>query len=64
MDMAIAALEKKTMTTTLPVQYQKFAKVFSEEESNRFPPSRPWDHAIELKSDAPTALNCKIYPMT
>ena len=46
MDMAIAALEGNTATTTLPTQYQKFAKVFSEEESNRFPPSRPWDHAI------------------
>ena len=63
-DMAIAALEGKTTTTTLPTQYKQFAKVFSEEESNRFPPSRPWDHAIDLKKDAPTALNCKVYPMT
>jgi hypothetical protein len=38
--------------------------VFSEEESCRFPPSRPWDHAIELKEGMPKALDCKIYPMT
>jgi hypothetical protein len=38
--------------------------VFSEEESQRFPPSRVWDHAITLKHDAPKAINCKVYPMT
>ena len=38
--------------------------MFSEEESHRFPPSRPWDHAIELKEGAPEAINCKIIPTT
>ena len=32
----------------VPQQYQKFTKIFSEEASQRFPPWRPWDHAIEL----------------
>ena len=45
-------------------EYQRHSKVFSKEESHRFPPSRPWDHAIELKEGAPEAINCKIIPMT
>ena len=48
----------------VPEEYQRHSKVFSEEESYRFPPSRPWDHAIELKEGAPEAINCKIIPTT
>jgi len=43
--------------------YDEFAKVFSEEESKRYPPKRAWDHAIEFKKDAPDAIDCKVYPM-
>jgi hypothetical protein len=32
--------------------------------TDRFPPSREWDHAINLKPGAPDALDCKVYPMT
>ena len=53
-----------TKEVPIPPEYQRHAKVFSEEEANRFPPSRPWDHAIELKDGAPKAINCKIYPNT
>ena len=48
----------------LPEVYKRYASVFSEEEAQRFPPSRPWDHAIEFKSRAPDAIDCKVYPMT
>ena len=48
----------------IPKEYQHHSKVFSEEESHRFPLSRPWDHAIELKEGAPEAINCKIIPTT
>ena len=48
----------------IPEEYQRHSKVFSEEESHRFPPSRPWDHAIELKEGAPEAINCKVIPTT
>ena len=48
----------------VPEEYQRHLKVFSEEESHRFPPSRPWDHTIELKEGAPEAINCKIIPTT
>ena len=44
----------------LPEVYKRYASVFSEDEAQRFPPSRPWDHAIDLKSGAPDAIDCKI----
>jgi len=59
---AHAKEEKKEVV--IPPEYQRFAKVFNEEESKRFPPSREWDHAIDLQPDAPRALPCHIYPMT
>ena len=40
------------------------AKVFSKEESKRFPPTQEWDHAIDLQPEAPRALLCHIYSMT
>ena len=62
-DLAIAA-EQHTKKVEIPPQYQRFAKVFSEEELHRFPPSRPWDHMIEFKKDTPNAIDCKVYPMS
>ena len=48
----------------LPEVYKRYASVFSEEEAQRFPPSRPWDHAIDFKNGAPDVIDCKVYPMT
>jgi hypothetical protein len=53
-----------TQAVTIPEEYQRHAKVFSEEEAQRFPRSSPWDHTIKLKEGAPKALDCKIYPIT
>ncbi|KAF8759769.1 hypothetical protein RHS01_01831 [Rhizoctonia solani] len=36
----------------IPLPYQEFSKVFSEEESSKLPPHRPYDIAIELLPDA------------
>ena len=44
--------------------YQQFARVFNEEASHRLPKHQPWDHTIDLKPDAPSSLNCKVYPLT
>jgi hypothetical protein len=49
---------------TLPDRYKIHAKVFSETEAQRFPDARQWDHAIELKKDAPATLPGKIYALT
>ena len=50
----LAEKEQSTKKATpLPEHYQKHAHVFSEQEAQRFPGPRLWDHAIELKKDAP-----------
>ena len=48
----------------VPPQYHQHAQVFSEEAAHHFPASREWDHAIDLKPDAPTTLDCKVYPLS
>jgi hypothetical protein len=47
----------------VPREYHNFGKVFSEEEAQRFPSSKPYDHAIDLHPDAPATLDCKVYPL-
>ena len=49
---------------TLPDEYKRHAKVFSEQEAQQFPGSRIWDHAIELKKDAPATIPGKVYTLT
>ncbi len=62
MDLAVAA-QQYTTKTMIPMEYKNYAKVFSEEESKRYPPKRVWDHAIKLKEGAPDAVDCKVYPL-
>jgi hypothetical protein len=50
--------------TTLPARYQRHAHVFSEQQAHRLPTRKLWDHAIELKPDAPSTLPGKIYSLT
>jgi hypothetical protein len=47
----------------MPAEYHKYGKVFSNEEAQHFPASRPWDHTIDLIPEAPATLNCKVYPL-
>ncbi len=54
---------KRTFKQMVPEEYRRHARTFNEKESHRFPPARPWDHAIELLPNAPKAFDCKIYPM-
>jgi hypothetical protein len=63
--LAADAVDKtsRTWQEQVPTEYHKFGQVFSEEESQRFPGPRPWDHAIELVPDAPETLDCKTYPL-
>jgi hypothetical protein len=55
---------QNTKAAKIPPEYTHFHKLFSDMESSRFPPTRPWDHAIDFKPNAPDALPCKVYPMT
>src|SRR6202012_2838085 len=61
-ELAIQA-KQYTQQTEVPQEYKKFAKLFSEEESQQYPPKRRWDHKIELAKDAPTTLNLKVFPL-
>ena len=56
--------KKKPWTDCVPSELHKFEKVFSKEESQQFPISKPWDHAIELLPNAPLVLDCKVYPLS
>ena len=53
-----------TRKVEIPSHYRQFSQVFDEEASHRLPQHQPWDHTIDLKPDAPSSLNCKIYPLT
>ncbi len=55
---------KRTYEEMVPEEYRRYQKIFNEEQSHRFPPKRPWDHAIDLLPDAPNTIDCKIYPTT
>ena len=48
-ELAIQAKSEPSKVELLEV-YRRYTPVFSEEEAQRFPPSRPWDHAIDFKS--------------
>src|SRR6266702_4668045 len=61
-ELAIKA-QQYTTKVEVPADYQHFHKVFSEDESKRYPPKRAWDHAIKFNKDAPEAIDCKVYPM-
>jgi hypothetical protein len=52
------------INSNIPEPYQMYSRVFSEEASHKFPPSQPWDHAIELKPGTPTALPGKLIPLS
>ena len=43
----------------VPPQYHWHLRVFSDEESKKLPPERPWDHAIDLREGAPATLISK-----
>jgi hypothetical protein len=62
-ELAIQAGEQQT-NAELPPEYQEFARLFNDKAADRFPPSREWDHAIDLKPGAPNTLDCKVYPTT
>ena len=48
----------------IQAHYREYAAVFSEQESERLPNHKPWDHAIDLTPGAPANLRTKIYLMS
>ena len=49
--------------TKLPDKYKKFASLFDAKKSERYPPSRPYDHKIELLDTFKPELG-KTYPLS
>jgi hypothetical protein len=60
---AISA-KKREWYEFIPTRYHKFKKAFLESALERFPERKKWDHAINLKEDAPTSLDCRVYPLS
>jgi RNase H-like domain found in reverse transcriptase/Reverse transcriptase (RNA-dependent DNA polymerase)/Integrase zinc binding domain/Chromo (CHRromatin Organisation MOdifier) domain/Aspartyl protease len=56
--------QKKTWEELVPTIYHRFGQVFSEKASERFPGRWRWDHAIDLKPDAPASIDCRVYPLS
>ena len=49
-------IQRIEMDKRIPRQYRAFTDVFSDKESKKFLPKRPWDHKIKLKPGAPATL--------
>jgi len=64
MSSTLAEKHDKPRLNLIPTEYRRHHKVFSEEAAQRFPESRIWDHAIELKPGAPSTLPGKIYALS
>ena len=47
----------------IPVKYQQHSQIFSETAAQCFPESWIWDHAIELKPNAPSTIPGKVYQL-
>jgi hypothetical protein len=60
---ATEAKGKRTFEEMVPEHYRDFAKVFSEEESQRLPQHQSWDHAIDFEPGAVTHWKVCTYPM-
>jgi len=59
------ATEHGKEEVTLPKEFKRHTLLFSDEEANKFPPSRgEADHKIELMDTAPASFNCKVYPLS
>jgi len=63
MSSTLAEEHNKPHLNPIPTEYRHYHKVFSEEAVQCFLESRIWDHAIELKPDAPSTLPGKIYAL-
>jgi hypothetical protein len=59
-----AAKKRNPKDSEVPAEYQRHEVIFSEIAAHCFPPSRPEDHAIKLKPDAPDMIKCKTYLLT
>jgi hypothetical protein len=62
--MEAASTKKREWYDFVPSRYNRFKRAFLESASEQFPERKKWDHAIDLKEDAPTSLDCRVYPLS
>ena len=55
--------QKQTFEAVVPEHYHKFKDVFDKESFDELPPSRPWDHVVELLP-GDHVIDCKTYNLT
>src|SRR5271156_4575884 len=55
--------KQKTLEEMIPPALMDYRDVFDKKTAERFPESRPWDHAIDLKPDF-IPKDCPIYPLS
>ena len=55
---------KKTTEELVPEYLHDFRDVFEKKDFEELPPSRPWDHAIELLPGSEERLSCKNYSLS
>jgi hypothetical protein len=53
----------KPLKEAVPSLYHEYLDVFRKDKADRFPTSKPWDHAIETKPGY-VPKDCKIYPLS
>ncbi|KIJ18390.1 hypothetical protein PAXINDRAFT_55043, partial [Paxillus involutus ATCC 200175] len=53
--------EKKKEKATLPPEYSEFSEIFEKKATDHVPPSRSFDHAIDLDKDFVPKVT-KVYP--
>ena len=66
-ELAIKANEqkpKKPWNEIVPEYLHDYEDVFTKHDFDELPPSRPWDHAIELLPGTEPRLDCEIYPLS
>ena len=61
---ATEAKPEETFEEQVPKHYHEFKDVFEPTLFDELPERKPWDHAINLKPDAPDSLHCKLYPLS
>ncbi|GBE77221.1 Transposon Tf2-6 polyprotein [Sparassis crispa] len=59
---ASAVDKPKTVEELVPNYLHDLKSVFEKKAAERFPETRPWDHAIDLKPDF-IPRDCKVYPL-
>jgi hypothetical protein len=63
-EIAAGSYVEKSFEEAVPAKYHQYRKVFEEIPTQHVPPRRPWDHAIELRSEMKPSKLTKAYPIS